>query len=150
MSLDVLNWLLWVPVGSFGKITETTMIYSVDQVAQERGYPLSRQCHQYLEGSCFFFSLMILTCLTLFFSQNDFLERTSNKEFLTPTAWCQANTLSINYSKSKFMVFKPRQKRQNFDIKLEISDCAIERVRDIIFFMLTPILFTKHSRESSH
>ena len=48
---------------------------------------------------------------------------------------------SINYSKSKFMVFKPRQKRQNFDIKLEISDCAIERVRDIIFFMLTPILF---------
>ena len=139
MSLDVLNWLLWVPVGSFGKITETTMIYSVDQVAQERGYPLSRQCHQYLEGSCFFL-LMILTCLTLFFSQNDFLERTLNKEFLTPTAWCQANTLSINYSKSKFMVFKPRQKRQNFDIKLEISDRAIERVRDIIFFMLTPIL----------
>ena len=38
------------------------------------------------------------------------------------------------------MVFKPGQKRQNFDIKLEISDCAIERVRDIIFFMLTPIL----------
>ena len=38
------------------------------------------------------------------------------------------------------MVFKPRQKRQNFDIKLETSDCAIERVRDIIFFMLTPIL----------
>ena len=73
-------------MGSFGKITETTMIYSVDQVAQGRGYPLSRQCHQYLEGSCFFFSLMILTCLTLFFSQNDFLERTSNKEFLTPTA----------------------------------------------------------------
>ena len=142
MSLDVLNWLLWVPVGSFGKITETTMIYSVDQVAQERGYPVSRQCHQYLEGSCFFFFLlMILTCLTLFFSQNDFLERTLNKEFLTRTAWCQANTLSINYSKSKFMVFKPRQKRQNFDIKLEISDCAIERVRDIIFFMLTPILF---------
>ena len=89
----------------------------------------------------FFFLLMILTCLTLFFSQNDVLERTLNKEFLTRTAWCQANTLTINYSKSKFMVFKPRQKRQNFDIKLEISDCAIERVRDIIFFMLTPIPF---------
>ena len=43
MSLDVLNVvLLWVPVGSCGKITETIMIYSVDQVAQERGYPLSR------------------------------------------------------------------------------------------------------------
>ena len=44
--------------------------------------------------------------------------------------------LSINYSKSKFMVFKPRQKRQNLDIKLEISICAIERVRDAIFLGL--------------
>ena len=31
------------------------------------------------------------------------------------------------------MVFKPRQKRQNLDIKLEISNCAIEQVRDTIF-----------------
>ena len=31
------------------------------------------------------------------------------------------------------MAFKPRQKRQNLDIKLEISNCTIERVRDIIF-----------------
>ena len=31
------------------------------------------------------------------------------------------------------MVFKPRQKRQNLDIKLEISNCTIERVRDTIF-----------------
>ena len=37
------------------KITETIMIYSVDQVAQERGYPLSRQCHQYLGRFLFFF-----------------------------------------------------------------------------------------------
>ena len=49
-----------------------------------------------------------LTCLTY-----SFLERNLNKEFLTPTAWCQANTLSINYSKSKFMVFKPRHKSFN-------------------------------------
>ena len=31
------------------------------------------------------------------------------------------------------MVFKPRQKRQNLDIKLEISNYTIERVRDTIF-----------------
>ena len=36
------------------------------------------------------------------------------------------------YSQSKFMLVKPRQKRQNLDIKPEISDCAIERVRDTI------------------
>ena len=76
VSLDVLNIvLLWVSVGSFGKITDTTMIYSVDQVAQERGYPLSMQCHQYLEGSCFFFFLlMILTCLTHSFLATTFLK----------------------------------------------------------------------------
>ena len=71
----------------------------------------------------------------IFFSHKnvDFLEKTLNEELLKLTTWCQANKLSINYSKSKFMVFKPRQKRQNLDIKLEISNCAIERVRDTIF-----------------
>ena len=71
----------------------------------------------------------------IFFSHKnvDFLEKTLNEELLKLTTWCQANKLSINYSKSKFMVFKPRQKRQNLDIKLEMSNCAIERVRDTIF-----------------
>ena len=36
------------------------------------------------------------------------------------------------------MAFKPRQKRQNLDIKLEISNCTIERVRDIIFLGVIP------------
>ena len=36
--------------------------------------------------------------------------------------------------------FQAQAEKQNFDIKLEISDCAIERVRDIIFFIPTPIL----------
>ena len=31
------------------------------------------------------------------------------------------------------MVFKPRQKRQNLNIKLEISNCFTERVRDTLF-----------------
>ena len=71
----------------------------------------------------------------IFFSHKNVgsLEKTLNEELLKLTTWCQANKLSINYSKSKFMVFKPRQKRQNLDIKLEISNCAIERVKDTIF-----------------
>ena len=42
----------------------------------------------------------------IFFSHNnvDFLERILNEELLKLTAWCQANNLSINYSKSKFML----------------------------------------------
>ena len=31
------------------------------------------------------------------------------------------------------MVFKPRQKRQTLDIKLEISQYAIERVNETVF-----------------
>ena len=75
------------------------------------------------------------------------LEKTLNEELLKLTTWCQANKLSINYSKSKFMVFKVRQKRQNLDIKLEISNCAIERVRDTMFlgvFILDENLTWKH------
>ena len=63
----------------------------------------------------------------------DSLEKTLSEELLNLTTWCQAHKLSINYLKSKFMVFKPRQKRQNLDFKLEISNCAIERVKDTIF-----------------
>ena len=71
----------------------------------------------------------------IFFSQNniDFLERTLNEELLKLTDRCHADELSINYSKSKFMVFKPRQKRQNRDLKLEISNCAIEQVKETMF-----------------
>ena len=58
----------------------------------------------------------------IFFSHKnvDFLEKTLNEELLKLTTWYQANKLSINYSKSKLMVFKPWQKRENLDIKLEI------------------------------
>ena len=31
------------------------------------------------------------------------------------------------------MVFKPRQKRQNLDLKLEISDCVIKPVKETMF-----------------
>ena len=32
------------------------------------------------------------------------------------------------------MVFKPRQKGQNLDLKLEISNCAIEQVKETMFW----------------
>ena len=31
------------------------------------------------------------------------------------------------------MVFKPREKRQNLDLKLDISNCAIEQVKETMF-----------------
>ena len=47
--------------------------------------------------------------------------------------WCNANKLSVNLKKSKFMIFRPRQKRQTLDINLEINHCAIERVKETVF-----------------
>ena len=61
------------------------------------------------------------------------LVKTLDEVPLKLTSWYQVNKLSINYSQSKIMVFNPRQRRSNLDIKLEISNCALERVMDTIF-----------------
>ena len=62
------------------------MIYSVDQVAQERGYRSLGNDINILKVPVFFFFADDTNMSNIFFSQNDFLERTLNKEFLTPTA----------------------------------------------------------------
>ena len=71
----------------------------------------------------------------IFFSHNNVnvIEKTFNEELPNLTDWCQANKLSINFNKTNFIVFKPRQKRQTLDINLEISQCAIGRVKEIVF-----------------
>ena len=48
--------------------------------------------------------------------------------------WCNANKLSVNLKKSKFMIFRPRQKRQILDINLEINHRATERVKETVFW----------------
>ena len=71
----------------------------------------------------------------IFFSHRneDYLQNTLNVELDNVTNWCQANRLSINIKKSKFMLFKPRQKKQNLDISITLTSHAIERVKDIVF-----------------
>ena len=55
----------------------------------------------------------------------NFIEKTLNEGLLNLTDWCRVNKLSINIIKSNFMVFKPRQKRENLNIKLEFKQCTI-------------------------
>ena len=76
-------------------------------------------------------SQVIADDTNIFFSHKDkdILEKTMNDELLKLTGWCLANKLSINYSKSKFMIFKPRQKNLDFDVRFEINNCPIERVK---------------------
>ena len=63
----------------------------------------------------------------IFFSHKNlnFIEKTLNEGLLNLTDWCRVNKLSINIIKSNFMVFKPRQKRENLNIKLEFKQCTI-------------------------
>ena len=72
----------------------------------------------------------------VFFSHKnvDVIQKTLNDELPKLSDWCNANKLSVNLKKSKFMIFRPRQKRQTLDIKLEINHCAIERVKETLFW----------------
>ena len=61
----------------------------------------------------------------------------------------------MNNSKLKFMVFKPRQKRQNVDIKLKISNCTIGRVRDtmslgVILDEVVKFMYSYKNRPASY
>ena len=61
----------------------------------------------------------------------------------------------MNNSKLKFMVYKPRQKRQNVDIKLKISNCTIERVRDtmslgVILDEVVKFMYSYENRPASY
>ena len=49
------------------------------------------------------------------------------------TQLCRANKLSINFKKSNFMIFRPRQRRQTLDISIQIDNNVIERVKESVF-----------------
>ena len=51
----------------------------------------------------------------------------------TFSAWCQANEISINLKKSNFMVFKPRQKRQNFELAFSIDGIPLAQAKESVF-----------------
>ena len=71
----------------------------------------------------------------VFFSHKniDVIQKTLNYELPKLSDWCNANKLSVNLKKSKYMIFRPRLKRQTLDIKLEINHCAIEWVKETVF-----------------
>ena len=71
----------------------------------------------------------------IFLSHKDFnlLPGILNSGMLKLTHWCRANKLSINFKKSKFMVFRPPQRRQTLDISIQIDNNAIKRVKETVF-----------------
>ena len=72
----------------------------------------------------------------VFFSHKnpELLMHKVNIELCKLTCWLQANKFSLNNKKTKFIVFRPRQKRltlDNFAVKLR--DTNIERVKEVVF-----------------
>ena len=47
--------------------------------------------------------------------------------------WLRANKLSLNLEKTKFMVFKPSQKRTSHDIQLLMNNYKLDQVKETVF-----------------
>ena len=49
------------------------------------------------------------------------------------SSWFQANKLSINIKRSKFILFKTKQNRQKLDLHFSINDSEIDRINELLF-----------------
>jgi hypothetical protein len=56
-----------------------------------------------------------------------------NQELEKFSIWLRTNRLSLNLDKTKFMIFKPRQKLLELDVKLLLNDREIDQVEKIVF-----------------
>ena len=56
-----------------------------------------------------------------------------NSELNKLSAWFAANKLSLNISKTKFMVFRPRQKSLCYDFDISINGEALTQVSEALF-----------------
>ena len=64
----------------------------------------------------------------------DCLTNILNAELNKLSIWFRANRLSLNLKKTKFIVFKPCQKRTNQTIQLLINSQKIDQVKETVFF----------------
>jgi hypothetical protein len=71
----------------------------------------------------------------IFFSHDDMpkLMNVVNSQMQNISEWLRANMLSLNEKKSNFMIFRPRQKRQTFDLSLMINGQKIDQVKETMF-----------------
>ena len=72
---------------------------------------------------------------SIFFSHKDinYLNNVLNRELRKLSDWFIVNKLSLNLTKTKFMIFKPRQKARHPDVQLTLNNRCIEQVNETVF-----------------
>ena len=72
---------------------------------------------------------------SIFFSHKDlnYLNNALNRELRKLSDWFIVNKLSLNLTKTKFMIFKPRQKTRHPDVQLALNNRSIEQVNETVF-----------------
>ena len=80
-------------------------------------------------------SILFADDTNLFISEKDpvTLNNILNNELNKLSAWFAANKLSLNITKTKFMVFRPRQKRLCYDFDISINGVALTQVSETLF-----------------
>ena len=63
----------------------------------------------------------------------DYLAHTLNLELNKLSIWFKANKLSLNLKKTKYIVFRPSQRRINCNIIISIDDQHIDRAKETVF-----------------
>ena len=59
------------------------------------------------------------------------LELNLNRDLISVNQWLCANKLSLNIDKSNFVIFRPPQKKVNYNIKLKIDNKDIKEIKSI-------------------
>ena len=72
---------------------------------------------------------------SIFFSHKDinYLNNVLNRELRKLSDWFIVNKLSLNLTKTKFKIFKPRQKVRHPDVQLTLNNRCIEQVNETVF-----------------
>ena len=106
-------------------------------------YVASRRA-QFLDLFCLLFTLMIflmslvsLNLYCLLMTQVSFvpnhLVSIADNELAKIIIWLKANKLSLNLTKTNFMIFHPRQKKVNLNVLLTLDNTVIKQVTETKF-----------------
>ena len=76
----------------------------------------------------------------VFYSHNDssIVTRVLKAEIDKLSEWFKANKLSLNLDKTKYMLFKSKQKKKSLNINMVINNCEIKQVNEVVFW---PVLY---------